>query len=350
MTRDQFIRSFFIVLLVFIVYQAFLIFSPFYKSIFWAGILSFAFFPVYERVRKALGKRDTLAALLTTIIIMFVVIPPVVYIIFNLAAQAIQLYQVASDYVREGRLELLVERVRTLQAIQNLQARTEIWTPIKDNLGSWMLRASKELGNFTALQVGVITKNVFFITFNLLFSMVLVFIFLRDGEKIYNFVYHVAPLEEKNKKPLFKQINDTFTAVIRGQLLTAIVQAVVAGILFWLVGVPLPLLFAVVLFFTTLIPVLGAATVWFPLTLYLLSIHEPVRAAILFIFGLLVISLLDNAIKPAIIGEKTKLPYFLLFFGILGGLKLYGFMGIFLAPVVLSLFFALIRIYQERNW
>jgi predicted PurR-regulated permease PerM len=84
--------------------------------------------------------------------------------------------------------------------------------------------------------------------------------------------------------------------------------------------------------------------------IYLLSIHEPVRAAILFIFGVLVISLLDNVIKPAVIGEKTKLPYFLLFFGILGGLKLYGFMGIFVAPVVLSLFFALIQIYQEKNW
>jgi predicted PurR-regulated permease PerM len=138
--------------------------------------------------------------------------------------------------------------------------------------------------------------------------------------------------------------------VIRGQLLTAITQAIVAGIIFWMTGIPVPILFAVVLFFTTLIPVLGAATVWVPLVLYLLSIQQHARAAVLFIFGLLVISLLDNVIKPAVIGEKTRLPYFLLFFGILGGLKIYGFMGIFLAPVVLSLFFALIRIYQERNW
>ena len=350
MTRDQFIRSFFIVLLVFIVYQTFLIFSPFYQSIFWAAILAFAFFPLYDRIRKGLKSHPTFSSLLTTLVIIFAVLPPLVYIVINLTSQAIQLYQTASDYVREGRLELLIERIRTLQVIQNLQSRTEIWAPLKENAGSWLLRASKEFGNFTALQAGIFTKNIFFISINVFLTMTLVFIFLRDGEKIYQFIYHATPLEDKNKKPIFKQINDTFTAVIRGQLLTAIVQSIVAGIIFWLVGIPLPILFAIVLFFTTLIPVLGAATVWLPLVLYLLGTHQPVRAAILFIFGVLVISLLDNVMKPAIIGEKTKLPYFLLFFGILGGLKIYGFMGIFLAPVVLSLFFALVKIYQEKNW
>lgn len=349
MTRDQFIRSFFIALLVFIVYQLFRIFSPFYQSIFWAGILSFAFMPIHTFLKQnKVG--NNISALLTTIIVIFVVLPPLIYIVLNLASQAIQLYQSASDYVRDGRLEQLIDRMRNMQAVQNLQAQSEVWTLIKDNAANWLLRVSKEVGNFTALQVGVITKNILLILINVFLTIALIFIFLRDGEKIYQFIFHVTPLEDKNKKPIFKQINDTFAAVIRGQLLTAFIQSLVAGVLFWAVGVPLPLLFAVVLFFTTLIPILGAATVWFPLTVYLFSIHQPVRAAILFVFGLLVISLLDNAIKPAIIGEKTKLPYFLLFFGILGGLKIYGFTGIFLAPVVLSLFFSLIKIYQERNW
>ena len=93
---------------------------------------------------------------------------------------------------------------------------------------------------------------------------------------------------------------------------------------------------------------LGAASVWFPIAVYLLIMQFYTKAIILFVVGFFGISLLDNIMKPAIIGEKTKLPYFLLFFGIMGGMKFYGLMGIFLAPVVLSIFFALIKIYREK--
>ena len=97
-----------------------------------------------------------------------------------------------------------------------------------------------------------------------------------------------------------------------------------------------------------MIPVLGAASIWLPLVIYLALSGFIIKAIILAGVGLLGISLLDNIIKPAIIGERTKLPYFLLFFGIMGGLKFFGLMGIFLAPVVLSVFFALIRIYRQQ--
>ena len=176
----------------------------------------------------------------------------------------------------------------------------------------------------------------------------LLFIFLKDGEKIYRFIYEIAPLERKNKQPLFGQINDTFSAVIRGQLLTSLTQALVAGVIFWFLGLPLPVLFAAVTFITSMIPVVGASAVWLPLVVYLLTLGQQGRALVLFVFGVLVISLIDNLMKPALIGEKTRLPYFLLFFGILGGIKLYGLMGIFIAPVILSLFFALVKIYQEK--
>ena len=118
--------------------------------------------------------------------------------------------------------------------------------------------------------------------------------------------------------------------------------------MFAILGVPIPLFFTFLLFMTSLIPVLGAASVWFPIAVYLLIMHFYTKAIILFVVGFFVISLLDNIMKPAIIGERTKLPYFLLFFGIMGGMKFYGLMGIFLAPVVLSIFFALIEIYREK--
>jgi predicted PurR-regulated permease PerM len=351
MTKEQFIRLFFIALLVFIVYQVFLIFLPFARTIFWAAILTFAFYPLYSQIRQAFGKHETAAAAITTILIFLIVIPPLIYLVINLTAQAIDLYQLASDYVRQGRLADLIESIRNLPAIQHLKSQSsDIWHLAKENGGAWLLSSSRWLGNFIAFQLAMGTKNILFVFINIILMSILTFIFLKDGEKIYQFVYDSAPLEESSKRPLFTQVTDTFSAVIRGQILTAIFQAVFSGFVFWFLGIPLPVLFATAVFFAALIPITGAATIWFPLCLFLYFTQHHVKAIILFVFGALVISLLDNLMKPAIIGKKTKLPYFLLFFGILGGLKVYGLMGIFLAPVILSLFFAMIRLYQEKSW
>ncbi|MBI4115861.1 MAG: AI-2E family transporter [Candidatus Omnitrophica bacterium] len=348
MTRDQFISLFFIALLIFVIYEIVLIFSPFAKPIFWSAILGFGFFPLYERLRKSLKPRETLAAILMTFIIFLLVIPPFVFLVVTIAREAIEFYQSASTYIQEGNLENLIERIRSLPFIQKIETGVFQWEPLKQNAREWILNSTKAVGNFTAAQAGTITKNVFVLSFQVLMMTFLLFVFLKDGEKIYRFIYDIAPLEERNKKSIFGQMNETFAAVIRGQLLTSLTQAIVAGIVFLILNIPLAIFFAAVTFLTGLIPVVGASAVWLPLVIYLITEEQHVRAAILFIIGLLVISLIDNVMKPALIGEKTKLPYFLLFFGILGGFKLYGLMGIFIAPVVLSVFFALVKIYQEK--
>ena len=348
MTRDQFISLFFLALLLFIIYQFCLILSPFVRAIFWSAILAFGFYPLYEQLRKKLKTHEILAAALMTVLIFLIVIPPVVLVITNVATQAIQLYQAASDYVREGGIETAIEKVRALTLVQYLEARILQWEPLKQNLADWLLSSTQAIGNFATSQAANITKNLLLVGLNTVLMTFLLFVFLKDGPEIYKFIYQIAPLEERNKRAIFGQISDTFGAVIRGQLLTSLTQAVVAGIVFWVLGLPLPVLFAAATFLAALVPVVGASAIWVPLVLFLVGTDQIVKAVILFVIGALIISLIDNIMKPALIGEKTRLPYFLLFFGILGGIKLYGLMGIFLAPVVLSLFFALIRIYQEK--
>ncbi len=347
MKRDQFVSLFFVVLLIFVAYQVLLILSPFIQSIFWAAILAFGFYPVYERVEKRIPNQ-TAAALIMTFFIFLIVIPPVVLLFMNVSGQAIQLYQTVSDYVRQGRLEKLIEDIRGWSVMHSFEERVVSWEPFKQHATDWLLGSAKSIGNYTASQAGTISKNIFFTVLNIGIITFLLFIFLKDGKRIYDFIYQIAPLEEKNKSQIAGKINETLSAVIRGQLVTAMTQAIIAGLFFWIIGIPAPLFFGIMTFIMAMIPVVGASTVWFPLVLYLVTIDAKVKAAILFLFGMLVISLVDNILKPALIGEKTKLPYFLLFFGILGGLKLYGLMGIFVAPVMLSLFFSLVKIYQEN--
>lgn len=348
MKRDQFISLFFVALLIFVVYQVFLILSPFFKAFFWSGILAFAFYPLYCRLR-AFMKNETWSALLMTVLIFLIVVPPVVYILMNISGQAIELYQRASDYVRGGGIERLIEDFRNFGPIKSIQEKVVAWEPLKKSLTDWLLSTARFVGNYTAGQAGNFTKNILLILLNVSLMAFLIFVFLKDGEKIYGFIYQIAPLEERNKRQIAVRINETLAAVLRGQLVTALVQSLMATLIFWVLNVPLALLFGILTFLMSLVPILGAMSVWLPWVIYFFIEHQIAKAVILFLFGSLVISLVDNILKPALIGEKTKLPYFLLLFGILGGIKLYGFLGIFLAPVVLSLFFVLVKIYQE-NW
>ena len=347
MKKDQFVSLFFIDLLIFVVVQVYFIFTPFFEDIFWSAILAFAFHPLYLRLRGWI-QNDTVTSLTMTALIFLAVIPPAVLLLLNIVQQTIELYQAASDYVRQGGIEKSIEHLRTIQPIQSIQEKLISWEPFTKQASSWLLNTVKTMGNYAANQTANITKNILFILLNVCFMAFFIFIFLRDGEKIYSYIYQIAPLEEKSKKQIAIRINEAFSAVIRGQLVTALTQATLAGFIFWILGIPVPLLFAVLTFFMSMIPVVGAGSIWMPWAVYFFISHQTAKAVTLLIFGGLVISLADNILKPALIGEKTKLPYFLLFFGILGGLRVYGFMGVFLAPVVLTLFFTLVKIHQEN--
>ncbi len=348
MKREHFISSFFFIALIFIVYLVIRIFSPFASAMFWSAILTFALYPAYRPIRERFPEHTTLTAAIMTFLVFILIILPLVVILINVTTQAIETSQWVYDYVRQGKLEQMIESIRATSWIQKIETKIVQWDILKQNLTSWLLAVTKNAGNYTASQVGVLTKNIFFFLLNFFFMFFLTFAFFKHGTAIYEFIYQIAPFEKETKDAVFQQINDTFTAVIRGQILTSFAQSLLAGIIFWVLGIPVPVLFAFFLFLTSLVPILGATAIWAPLTLYLLLSQLYLKALILAVVGVLGISLLDNIIKPAIIGERTKLPYFLLFFGIMGGLKFFGLMGIFLAPVVLAVFFALIRIYRQQ--
>ncbi len=346
MKRDQFISGVFLLVLVYVAWQIFSIFSVFTNAILGAAILAFLFYPLQQWLNRVLPKQSGLTAVLLTILIFLIVIPPFLLLLFSLSSQIVDLSQSAYHFVQQGGIEKLAQDIQNHPWFKNIQGTTTDWGPIKKNVADWLITTTKNLGNFTALQLGALTKNLFVIALNIFFMTVLVFIFLKDGAQIYEFLYQIAPFEEKTKRTIFDQVKGTFEAVIRGQILTALAQSFVSGILYFAVGVHAFLFFSVLTFIMALLPI-GAAVVWIPIAAWLFFAALKVKAIIVIVVGV-GISLLDNWIKPAVIGERTKLPYFLLFFGIFGGFAVYGFLGAFIAPIVLSLFFALIKIYKEE--
>lgn len=348
MTRQNLISLFFLGLLLFMLYNTVWILSPFLRPIFWSGVLSFGFYPIYKKILSSL-KNESLAAALTTLLIFMTFVPLFTFLIFSIAHESVVLYEWLVNFVRNGDAERFLTTLQSHPTIQKIRESDLFqWEFVHDNIKRWFLGSANSVGSFALKQAALLTKSVFSAVINFLLMLLLMFFFLKDGDRIYQFVRRVTPLDEKNKEMIFTQLSDTLSAVLRGQIFTAIVQAGVAGLVFWLLGLPFPLFFAALTFMTSLIPLIGAATVWVPFVGYLLIHQSYGKALTLFLLGVFVISLVDNFLKPILIGEKVKLPYLLLFLGILGGIQVYGLVGIFIAPMVLSLFFVLIKIYLEK--
>ncbi|MBI4000015.1 MAG: AI-2E family transporter [Candidatus Omnitrophica bacterium] len=348
MKQEQIVSYFFVGCFLFILYQLVLIFSPFFAAISWAAILAFAFYPLHQRIARLPQMNHLTASLTTTLLVILIVVLPAAITLVSLMREALELYYQVSDYIRAGNLERLIEQIRQTATTEWAQKLWLMWNPYQKDMSDFILQGARGIGNFAAVQLTALTKNLVFWVLNLFFIAFLLFFFFRDGNKIYEYIYQMIPMAKKNKVVLSKKINETFSAVIRGQFVTCIVQGALAGFAFWILGLPLPFFFGFLTFLTSMIPLTGAATVWIPFTLYLFLTHQTEKGIALAIIGTFGISLSDNLLKPVLIGEKTKLPIFLLFLGILGSMKLYGFAGIFLGPVVLSLFFALAKIYREE--
>lgn len=348
MNRRQLVSTFFIALLIYILFNVLLILSPFMGPIFWSAVIAFTFYPLYDRLTKATGN-PSLAAGAVTALVLLALTPIVVFVSLLAVRETVHLYEQLTDFVQNGGAEKLYERIRSLSFFKRIQSlQLSPWESLGTQLNQWLLNSVGTVGNFVVKHLTLITKNVIQALVNFVLTFFLVFFMLRDGAKIYGFCYEVTPLDDDNKSEIFEQLFETFTATLRGQLFTSLAQAAVLGIVFWILGLPLPVLFAAVAFFASMIPVIGVSTVWVPFVIYLFSTQEYTRAIALLVLGAVVISGIDNVLKPLLIGQKTKLPYSLLFLGILGGIQVYGFLGIFLAPAVLSLFFVLIKIYRNK--
>lgn len=349
MNRKQIISVFFLALLLYILSNVLFILSPFLQPIFWGSLLAFAFYPIHVKIAKRLHRTPGFAAFFSTLLILLCFVPLVILIAVLATREAGHLYDWLTHWIENGGAESffqkfsslpIIRRVLGFQWVQNINLRGQ--------LEEWLLNSAGSIGNYAVKNATLVTKNIISGIVNFFLTLFLLFFFLRDGKKVTDFIYEITPLDEESKNEIFKQLSETFSATIRGQLFTGLAQAAILGFIFWVLGLPLPVFFAAVTFVAAMIPVFGAATVWVPFVIILFFNQDFGRSTALLLSGIFGISGIDNILKPLLIGQKTKLPYSLLFLGILGGLQVYGFIGVFLAPVILSLFFVLVRIFQQR--
>ncbi|WP_372981116.1 AI-2E family transporter [Marinobacter sediminum] len=313
-----------------------LLMKPFFGPIFWAVAIALIFHPVQQLLVRKLGERPNLNAFITLIICMVIVVIPVLVLITSLIAEGVGLYQrIQSGEIRPG--EYVDQVNRAFPAIQAFLAPFDIsFAELRDRVVSLFVGGSQFLAK-QALGVG---QNTFQFFLGLALMVYLAFFLLRDGSKLVELLIKALPLGDERERLLFAKFAEVTRATVKGNLLIAIIQGALGGLIFWVLGIKGALLWGVVMAIVSLLPAVGAALVWVPAAIYLAAIGNMVEATILTIFGVVVIGLADNLLRPVLVGRDTKLPDYMVLLSTLGGIVMFGVNGFVMGPLVAALFMA----------
>ena len=346
MNRQQLFVAFFFTVFLFLLYEFYVVFASFLGPLSWAGVLVLVFYPLYSHLERLLNGRSGLASFLLTTAVILIVIVPTILLTTVIVQQSIQFAQSLQQAYQTGELQQQLDRLKA-------SAPSRLWQRLSPLLDEWnidvaglAMKASNSASTFLVGQAGQAAANALRLIGNFFLTTFALFFFFRDGEKMARAFRDLLPMEPKHKDAILFRFYDTLSAVVQGTLATAIAQGVLAGIGYWIFSVPFAFLLGAVTGFSSFVP-FGPPLVWGGVVAYLLIDMAWGRALGLLIWSVLLVSTADNIIRPLIIGGRTQIPTIFLLFGILGGLQAYGFIGIFLGPVLIATLVVFIRIYRE---
>ena len=323
-------------------YLCWLMLKPFIGVLEWAIVLVIVFYPVHRRLTSKIGYRS-LSALLSCLLVIVVVVLPLTLLTIavaqeltnvapNLPARISQFMNTQTPLV--GKISAWLQ---TRFGIDTLRSQEFLVEQLKRSseflLGySWNL-----VGNI----VGGIVK-AFFVVFTMYYLF-------RDGEQIVKRLPAALPVSKLQGEAIIVRTQEVVSASVYGVVTIASLQGLLGGFAFWVLGVPSPLLWAVLMAFVCMIPLAGSFLVWLPLSIYLMATGHWVKAVILIVWGALVVSTIDNFLRPKLIKNQTKLHELFVFFSVLGGISVFGLLGIVLGPVVLAITLGLIQTFQPQT-
>lgn len=323
---------------------AYLVFKPFLVALFLAFIISQLFKKWYEKINQKFGNRSSLSSLTLCIILFFILVIPFFLTVSLVAKEGADLYQNIQKTNWQMQLKSFSSSpiLKTLGVdfpaldLQNINA---------DN-SQQIVDSFKSASNFIFSALKKTYQGVthfVFMTFVVFFSLYYLF---KDGDKIIKKIMALSPLKDAEENQLLKNFISVSKATLKGSLVIAIVQGILMTVVFLIAGVTSPVIWGVITVIVSLIPMLGAALVWLPAGIIMLVLGNIWQGLTIIIFGALVVSTIDNFLRPRLVGKETSLHPILVFLSTLGGIALFGIVGILLGPVIIVFFISLLDIYQ----
>lgn len=348
MTRSQLFTAVFFALLLLLLYQIVLMFRPFLFPILWAALLAQVTFPLHDRLTLLFRGRAVLSASCLTVLLLALVVIPMTLLGVLLVGEATAAEQAVRAWISSGGLQRLPEQFRSLPLFGWLfdrLASEDIWKT--DSMEQGLMAGATSISRFLLDQAGDLLKNAFLLVTDFFLMLFALFFLFKDGRQWLATLQDVIPMEASHKQKIFARVDRTVRAVVRGMFLTAIVQGLLAGAAYVSLGVPFPVVLTALTVFLAPLPFGGTALIWVPVALYFFWMASLWKALVMVAWGVGVVSTVDQILRPWLIGQEVEIPVFFLVFSVLGGLALYGIIGLFIGPIIVSLLITAVQIYRE---
>ncbi|MGH7934927.1 MAG: AI-2E family transporter [Candidatus Binataceae bacterium] len=347
MERERIVQVFFFAFLALMAYELYEVLYPFLTPIAWAILLAFMAHPAVALLDRLI-KRRTVSALVLTIAVALLVILPAAWLSGRLVVEAQHLYTDVSEMTVNGSVLKAGQWITATRPGAALDAMLERHgISLEDEVGSFAAQGAKLLSGYVVAHGEAVASNLASIVFHFVIMLLTLFYMLRDGESYYEGVRALTPLHEEDKAAVFETLRITLSSVMRGLLLTALLDGVSIGIAYLVCGVPYWAFLGILSAACGLLPIGGTAIVWVPAAIYLAVEVGWGVAAILVAWALVTLIIVDNFIKPMAMKHGTGLPTLALFFGLAGGIEAYGALGIFAGPAVIAVFASLLLVYRR---
>jgi len=333
--RSVFFFSLIILLSVIILY----LIRPFFYPIFWAAVLAVMFYPIYKGVVKYV-KRQAISSFITILIVILTIFIPLTLITYLIVNASFDLYNAASKNV------IFTNPEQVSSWLQHSFLGPYI-DQIRNQWAGYISSVARTLGEFLFTNIMSFTQNSVKFLFMLFIMFYTLFFFFKDGKRILQKIMHISPLGDTYEEMLYNRFTSTARATLKSTILVGGLQGILAGLLFWITGIQGAIIWGLITMICALIPALGSFIVWAPIGVISLALGNTWQGIVILLFGFLVVSTIDNFLKPIMVGKDAQMHPLIVLFSTLGGVVLFGISGFVIGPVVAALYLSIISIYEH---
>ncbi len=333
--RSIFFFSLVIILGIIVLY----LFRPFFLSIFWAGLIAVIFYPIYKLVVKHLKWRG-ISSFITIILVIITIFLPLTVLFLLTINESVGLYQNVAAGSFMGRVQDAAGWLSTSQFNAYLE-------PLRENWSENATKIAQNISVFLFNNLKAITQNSIKFVFQLFIMFYTLFFFFKDGPRMLHRLMHLSPLGDKYEEMLYARTTSTIRATLKGTFIVGAVQGSLGGILFAITGIQGALIWAIIMTAASIIPSLGSSIIWLPTGIIMLLMGNIWQGLLIIIVGLLIISTIDNFLRPILVGRDIQMHPLIVLFSTLGGIFIFGISGFVIGPVISALFLSVMSIYEH---
>jgi predicted PurR-regulated permease PerM len=324
--------------LLLLIYLVFRISEPFLSALAWAAILATFFYPMHKRLTKHLSSVQ--ASVTSTVAVTILLIAPAILVTTLFVREAVSISRGVQHSIVEQHAPIIAKSWSWIaQHVPGIDPNANIFDTLEQGI-------EKEAG-FLAERIGTILKNIAAFIFDLFVMIFAMFYFFRDAGKILGAVRSILPFDAQHQDAMIVQIRDLISASVITSLVVASIQGALGGLGFGLVGLPAPVFWGVLMAFFSLIPVVGSGLIFIPASLWLGFSGHWGRAVLLLAICAGVSTVLDNVLRPMLLGGRTELSGLVIFISVVGGVSLFGMLGLVLGPILIAMAAGVLSVYRE---